>query len=86
MENRKEYMSNYRKKYRKTRKGKEIRSAYNKRYYARTADAKNNYARWQQEEIDLIMEKNYSDMELSTILNRGIKAIQVKRAKVLGGY
>lgn len=57
-----------------------------KRYYQQTQDADNHKERWTEEEIDLIIKHEVRDMELSKILKRSVKAIQVMRSKVKGGY
>ena len=58
-------------------------TAYNKRYYGRTSNRPNNYKRWEQWEIDLILDKPCCDSDLSDILQRSMKSIVVKRSVVL---
>lgn len=58
-------------------------TAYNRKYYARTSNRKNNYKRWERWEVDLILDRPYSDSELSDILERSMKSIAVKRSFVL---
>ena len=63
-------------KYKKTKREQE------KRYYGKTQDALNSRKYWTSREIKMIMAKNMSDRELSQILGRSMKAIQVKRYKI----
>lgn len=63
-------------KYKKTKREQE------KRYYGKTQDALNSRKYWTPREIKMIMAKNMSDRELSQILGRSMKAIQVKRYKI----
>lgn len=63
-------------KYKKTKREQE------KRYYGKTQDAPNSRKYWTSREIKMIMAKNMADRELSQILGRSMKAIQVKRYKI----
>lgn len=63
-------------KYKKTKREQE------KRYYGKTQDVLNSRKYWTPREIKMIMAKNMSDRELSQILGRSMKAIQVKRYKI----
>lgn len=58
-------------------------TAYNRRYYAKTTGKANSHKKWSQEEIDLILKREYCDRELSDILQRSMMAIAVKRSVVL---
>ena len=59
------------------------RREYNKKYYAKTRDARYSGLPWLSWEIDIIMSHDVSDTELSAVLYRSVKAIQVKRSKIL---
>lgn len=53
-----------------------------RRYYEKTQNSRNKGNKYTLEEIKMILDKNYSDTELSQILGRSVKAIQVKRCKL----
>lgn len=55
---------------------------YEKKYYNKTTNAKNRYSRWSKEEDNLVIKHNIPDRELSKILGRSMKAINVRRAKL----
>ena len=63
-------------KYRKYRNG------YNSRYYARTQNAPNKRQRWTLHDMDMIIKREVSDTELSKLLGRSVRAIQMKRQKL----
>ena len=54
-----------------------------KRYYDKTAYAKNGGARYTKKEIELILNHEISDHELAKMLNRSVKAIQIKRSRLI---
>lgn len=53
----------------------------NLRYYRKTQGARNSNTRWTKEEIEMILEHSITDNELSELLGRSVRAIQVKRSK-----
>ena len=53
-----------------------------KRYYQKTQNAKNKGFRYTLKEIEMILDKNYSDAKLSKLLGRSVQAIQGKRCKL----
>lgn len=55
---------------------------YKKKNYAQTQNAKYAFKRWTPKDIKMIMDREYTDRELSKILGRSMESIQVKRAKV----
>ena len=55
---------------------------YEKKYYNKTTNAKNRYLKWSKEEDNLVIKHNIPDRELSKILGRSMKAINVRRAKL----
>jgi hypothetical protein len=57
------------------------RNAQRKRYYNKTT---NIYKRrkWTTEDIQLILNSNLTDMELSKLIERSVPSIQVKRNKI----
>ena len=69
-------------KYKDLEKYKKTKREQQKRYYAKTQDALNSRKYWTPREIKIIMAKNMSDRELSRILGRSMKAIEVKRSKI----
>jgi hypothetical protein len=72
-----------RKNYKDKEKYRKYRNGYNERYYKRTQDAENSRLMWNEEEIRIILNKEKSDTELAKLLGRSVKAIQIKRTKVL---
>ena len=62
---------------------KEVRKKKAKRrYYRRTQRAENERRKWTEEEIQMIMERKYSDRDLSDLLGRSMMSIQCKRSNV----
>lgn len=55
---------------------------YNTKYYARTVEAENRKQPYTEHEVALILEHSVTDTQLSKIIGRSVKAIQVKRAKL----
>ena len=51
----------------------------NRRYYRQTENAKNSKKRWTREEIDIVLRNDKTDMELSLLLGRSVKSIQLIR-------
>lgn len=72
-------------KYKDLEKYKKTKREQQKRYYDKTQDALNSRKCWTPREIKIIMAKNMSDRELSRILGRSMKAIEVKRSKIKHG-
>lgn len=64
---------------------KRAKKNYNRRYYARTTDAKRRYARYTDAEEKLILAHVVSDTELSKIIGRSVRAIQVRRSVLVKG-
>lgn len=63
------------------RKVIERRNAERKRYYDKTSYAPNHGNRWSEEEINMVLRHEMRDMELSKILGRSVRAIQIIRNK-----
>lgn len=61
-------------------------NAQRKRYYARTANAKNGHQRWTEKEIEIVMAHEKPDREISAEIGRSVQAIQVMRSKMLGEW
>ena len=55
-------------------------SKQKKRYYGRTQLYEPR--EWTQEEIDLILARDMTDMELSELIHRSVQAIQIKRSRL----
>lgn len=64
---------------------KRAKRKYNRRYYARTTDAERRYARYTDAEEKLILAHVVSDAELSQIIGRSVRAIQVRRSILVKG-
>lgn len=56
--------------------------AYNKQYYGKTANSKRAKVPWSKDEEEVILRHMVSDTELSEILKRSVKSIQIKRARL----
>ena len=71
-----------RKYYTDKEKYRKYRNGCNRRYYQRTQDAPNKNSRWTNGEIDMILAKEKPDRELSQILGRSVRAIQLMRNRM----
>lgn len=58
-------------------KYKSTRNKQRKKYYDKTAIYP--YKHWTEEEIDMVMNSDKTDMELSNLLKRSVNSIQKKR-------
>lgn len=67
--------------YRDMEKFKNTIRRQQKRYYDKTKDAKNTGNYWSKRDIKLVMEHKMTDTELSALLGRSVKAIQIKRSR-----
>lgn len=56
---------------------------FKERYYGPTRWSKRGWLPWTEDEIQLILDKSYTDLELANMLERSIMAIQVKRCMIL---
>ena len=56
---------------------------YDYEYYSRTSNKKNSHKRWKDWEIFMILGGDQPDSTLSTILERSIKSIQLKRSRYI---
>lgn len=52
---------------------------WKRRYYGKTQYAPNHKKRWSDDDIEIIMKHELTDHEISAILGRSVKAIQLKR-------
>lgn len=53
-----------------------------RKYYSKTANAENSGQRWTVEEIDMVLQHNITDTEISEIIGRSVQSIQVMRSKL----
>lgn len=51
----------------------------NRRYYAPSSYSEKSFDRWEKEEDEQILKRDFSDRELSVIMARSIAAIQKRR-------
>ena len=66
-------------------KYKAYRNRYKKKYYAKSqANATNRRSEYTSKEIEMILDHSMTDQELSKIIGRSVKAIQIKRCRLLG--
>lgn len=69
--------------YKDCNKFKEAKNRRKKRYYTKHAIGKEHrYKRYNEEEIQLILKHEMTDVELSKILGRSVEAIQIKRSNL----
>jgi hypothetical protein len=61
-------------------KARSLRNIYRKRNYSKTQGYQAR--EWTVKEMDLVLGSDKSDRELSTILNRSIQSIQIKRCRL----
>lgn len=64
-------------------RNKEKQKEYNKKYYSQWEDVENVRKRWTANEDYTILKRGMSDAEISEILGRSIRAIQVRRCRIL---
>ena len=69
--------------YKDLEKYRRTRSRQKNRYYGKTTNARNRGKSWEKEEIRLLYDRRFSDHELSYIIGRSVKAIQVQRSRML---
>lgn len=63
------------------RKMIEKRNLERKKYYDKTSFAPNHGNRWSNDEINMVLRHEMSDTELSKMLGRSVRAIQIMRCK-----
>ena len=69
------------------RANREAFNRHKKRNYAQTRDnAVNVGQRWTIDQTNMVLAHEISDRELAAKIGRSVEAIQVRRAKVKGGY
>ncbi len=73
---------NRKNKYKDLEKWRKSCEKQRKRYYAKTTDAVNKNKPYSEREIELILQHDITDTQLSKMIGRSVKAIQVKRAKL----
>lgn len=66
----------------KNEKYRDSRNRYKKKYYKQTAYAKNYHQRWTIKEINMIMDSDKTDMEISKIIGRSVASIQTMRNRL----
>ena len=69
-------------RYKDKEKFRQYRNGYNSRYYKKTENAIRKRLKWTDKEIEMILGKKHTDTELSNMIGRSVKAIQVKRSKL----
>lgn len=63
-------------------KWRKSKNRQRKRYYDKTSNAANKGERWTQQEIDLVLKHEITDMELSRLIGRTVASIQSLRCKL----
>ena len=58
----------------------EARKRYNKKYYKRTAIYKKRA--WTKEEDELVLKHSITDTELSDLIRRSVRSIQIRRSRL----
>lgn len=59
----------------------EKRNAERQKYYDKTSYAPNHRQRWSDDEINMVLRHEVSDTELSKMIGRSVRAIQIMRWK-----
>lgn len=59
----------------------EMRNEERRKYYDKTSYAPNHGERWSDDEIKMVLRHEVSDTELSKMLGRSVRAIQIMRCK-----
>lgn len=72
---------NRRKQYKDQDKARETIRKQNLKYYGRTTNAINSRQRWTVRELDIVMEHSMTDREISALIGRSVKAIQLLRCR-----
>lgn len=67
--------------YKDMEKWRATNNKYMKKYYGRTANASNGGNPWTEEEIEIVLKHEKTDTELSKILKRSVRAIQICRSR-----
>lgn len=67
----------------KNEKYRDSRNRYKRKYYKKTAYSKNHHQRWTIKEINMIMDSDKTDMEISKIIGRSVASIQTMRNRIL---
>lgn len=79
-------MPNWVKKYKDKDKARELRNKERLQYYAKSKEnAVNRGTRYTQYEIDMILNHEITDHEISKIIGRSVQAIQNKRSALING-
>ena len=73
----------HKEQYKDLNKWREACRKEKQKYYSKTANAVNHRKRWSDEEIEIILKHEETDTCISKILGRSVKAIQVKRSKLI---
>lgn len=61
---------------------REIRNAQRKRYYSKTLNISQGRRRWTKEEDNLVLNSSLTDTELSKLIQRSVRSIQVRRCRL----
>ena len=73
---------NRKSEYKDLEKHRKTCHAQKRRYYGKTAFAKNGGSFYSEEELELIQRHDITDTELAKMLNRSVNAIQIKRSRL----
>lgn len=69
-------MPSFVKKYKDIDKLRRTRNKQRKRYYNKTINAKNQWERWTDEHLQMVLEHKLTDTEISKKIGRSVSAIQ----------
>lgn len=73
-------MPNFARQYKDKEKCRQIRNEQRARYYKKTAIYQGR--EWTAYEDKMVLEHSMPDMELSALLQRGVRAIQIRRCRL----
>lgn len=68
--------------YKDLKKWRKTCNAQSNRYYGKTSYAENSRQRYTVRELNLILDQRITDTELSKMIGRSVKSIQVKRSRL----
>ena len=75
-------MSFRKESYKDVEKWRKATRDYKRRYYGRTAFAKNHMKPWREDEDEIVLAHETTDRQIAERLGRSVKAIQIRRSRL----
>lgn len=76
-------MPNRQSEYKDFQKARETHHKQKRKYYGKTSYAKNYRKEWTGEEEQMVIKHDIPDVQLSNLIGRSVKSIQVRRVLIL---